>query len=135
MSASSTYAAFAFSSKSSFSDKRAVILAKFGRERRDGPFRGPGAVLGQKYLHFHHMFVGRRAGPLAVLAAWRAPMARVAPAIGVRTTSTPAVQAWDDAERRKWIEQFRVHPLESREVQISFARSSGPGGQNVNKCT
>ncbi|KAF9516907.1 hypothetical protein BS47DRAFT_1291554 [Hydnum rufescens UP504] len=34
---------------------------------------------------------------------------------------------------RDWLERFSKRPLQRSDVQLGFARSSGPGGQNVNK--
>jgi len=34
---------------------------------------------------------------------------------------------------RKWIESFERRHIQRDDVDLSFARSSGPGGQNVNK--
>jgi len=34
---------------------------------------------------------------------------------------------------RTWIARFKVQPITRASVQLSFSRSSGPGGQNVNK--
>ena len=50
----------------------------------------------------------------------------------------------DDDARRQWLEAFRTRALEpgsscraeyadAAHVDVSYARSSGPGGQNVNK--
>ncbi|WFD45070.1 aminoacyl-tRNA hydrolase [Malassezia psittaci] len=51
-----------------------------------------------------------------------------------RTYATSHIfSEWDLSQRRTWIEQFRARTLETSQVQIAFARSSGPGGQNVNK--
>ncbi|EPQ54038.1 hypothetical protein GLOTRDRAFT_44314 [Gloeophyllum trabeum ATCC 11539] len=34
---------------------------------------------------------------------------------------------------RQWLEQFKQQTIPRSMVELSFARSSGPGGQNVNK--
>ncbi|KAF5378962.1 hypothetical protein D9757_009122 [Collybiopsis confluens] len=39
----------------------------------------------------------------------------------------------DWAEARKWITQFKAESIPKNLVELSFSRSSGPGGQNVNK--
>ncbi|WFD28811.1 aminoacyl-tRNA hydrolase [Malassezia nana] len=52
-----------------------------------------------------------------------------------RPVHTYEVDWSNDEERRRWLEEFRACPLQTGEVHIGYARSSGPGGQNVNKCT
>ncbi|KAF9072564.1 RF-1 domain-containing protein [Rhodocollybia butyracea] len=39
----------------------------------------------------------------------------------------------DWAEARKWVLQFKDESIPRSLVELSFSRSSGPGGQNVNK--
>ncbi|KIK58102.1 hypothetical protein GYMLUDRAFT_171801 [Collybiopsis luxurians FD-317 M1] len=39
----------------------------------------------------------------------------------------------DWADARKWISQFEAESIPKTLVELSFSRSSGPGGQNVNK--
>ncbi|KAJ7760620.1 RF-1 domain-containing protein [Mycena maculata] len=39
----------------------------------------------------------------------------------------------ENALARTWIERFRASEIPKGSVQLSFSRSSGPGGQNVNK--
>ncbi|KAJ7352262.1 RF-1 domain-containing protein [Mycena albidolilacea] len=41
--------------------------------------------------------------------------------------------AQDTALARAWIEQWRTSEIPKSLVEFSFSRSSGPGGQNVNK--
>ncbi|KAJ7116607.1 RF-1 domain-containing protein [Mycena epipterygia] len=41
--------------------------------------------------------------------------------------------AEETASARAWIARFRAMAIPKASVQFSFARSSGPGGQNVNK--
>lgn len=35
---------------------------------------------------------------------------------------------------RKWLSSFTCESIPKRICEVSFSRSSGPGGQNVNKC-
>lgn len=39
----------------------------------------------------------------------------------------------DHKAARKWLESFSVNSIPRNLAEISFSRSSGPGGQNVNK--
>lgn len=39
----------------------------------------------------------------------------------------------DHDEARRWLRQFHVNTIPRTLCEISFSRSSGPGGQNVNK--
>ncbi|EPT04103.1 hypothetical protein FOMPIDRAFT_45704 [Fomitopsis schrenkii] len=41
--------------------------------------------------------------------------------------------ASDNAKAQEWIDQFLLYDIPRDVVQLSFSRSSGPGGQNVNK--
>jgi hypothetical protein len=34
---------------------------------------------------------------------------------------------------KRWLEEFTADKIPRREFEVSYARSSGPGGQNVNK--
>jgi len=44
------------------------------------------------------------------------------------------LQTSDDMKAaRRWIDELRKSTIPREEVSLSFARSSGPGGQNVNK--
>lgn len=36
-------------------------------------------------------------------------------------------------ERRRWVSRFQDVRLQRKDLQVTFSRSSGPGGQNVNK--
>ncbi|KAI0368622.1 hypothetical protein BV20DRAFT_1083326 [Pilatotrama ljubarskyi] len=46
----------------------------------------------------------------------------------------PAIQdASQSAEARDWIQRFKSREIPRNAVDLSFSRSSGPGGQNVNK--
>ncbi|KAI0635864.1 RF-1 domain-containing protein [Trametes polyzona] len=38
-----------------------------------------------------------------------------------------------DAQARKWLEEFSLREIPKGAVDFSYSRSSGPGGQNVNK--
>lgn len=43
---------------------------------------------------------------------------------------------WDEAElskARDWLSKFNINSIPRNICAISFSRSSGPGGQNVNK--
>ncbi|WFD32766.1 aminoacyl-tRNA hydrolase [Malassezia sp. CBS 17886] len=55
------------------------------------------------------------------------------PAVTLLHTTRGAASAWADADRRAWIDTFRGRALRPGDVALSFARSSGPGGQHVNK--
>lgn len=49
-------------------------------------------------------------------------------------SSYPAVAKEPDFEAaRKWFAEHGEQPLRSEIGEVSYARSSGPGGQNVNK--
>ncbi|KAJ7036818.1 RF-1 domain-containing protein [Mycena alexandri] len=48
-----------------------------------------------------------------------------------RLSTLESVQ--ETASAREWISQFRALDIPKAAVQLSFSRSSGPGGQNVNK--
>ncbi|KAI0710174.1 hypothetical protein C8Q76DRAFT_859098 [Earliella scabrosa] len=41
--------------------------------------------------------------------------------------------AAQSAEARAWIDQFRARAIPKSSVEFTYSRSSGPGGQNVNK--
>ncbi|KAI0787742.1 hypothetical protein C8Q74DRAFT_1315552 [Fomes fomentarius] len=46
----------------------------------------------------------------------------------------PAIEnAEQSAEARTWIERFRSQSIPKNSVEFTYSRSSGPGGQNVNK--
>ncbi|KAI3617239.1 hypothetical protein CBS9595_003148 [Malassezia furfur] len=79
------------------------------------------------------MLAARSALPRAVLAVFGAPFAAQRKPVHALGPLVRATHTWDDAERRSWVDAFRAQPLTARDVHISFARSSGPGGQNVNK--
>lgn len=40
----------------------------------------------------------------------------------------------DIKQARSWLNQFNAETLPKNMFDFSFSRSSGPGGQNVNKC-
>ena len=37
------------------------------------------------------------------------------------------------AAARKWLSKFSIHTIPRNLCEVTFSRSSGPGGQNVNK--
>ncbi|KAI1797185.1 RF-1 domain-containing protein [Ganoderma leucocontextum] len=46
----------------------------------------------------------------------------------------PALEsAAESAEARSWIEKFKTREIPKTVVEFTYSRSSGPGGQNVNK--
>ncbi|SHO80094.1 Similar to S.cerevisiae protein YOL114C (Putative protein of unknown function with similarity to human ICT1) [Malassezia sympodialis ATCC 42132] len=71
-------------------------------------------------------------GGVRLAWAWARAPARCAWA-HVRAIQTHEFDWANDEARRNWLDAFRSRPLEAREVHIVYARSSGPGGQNVNK--
>lgn len=40
----------------------------------------------------------------------------------------------DHLEARHWLDEFNINTIPRSLGDVSFSRSSGPGGQNVNKC-
>lgn len=42
-------------------------------------------------------------------------------------------KAWSYAEATRWQQSFNQSIIPKDHVSIAFSRSSGPGGQNVNK--
>lgn len=40
----------------------------------------------------------------------------------------------DHLEARHWLDGFNINTIPRSLGDVSFSRSSGPGGQNVNKC-
>ncbi|KAN0061461.1 hypothetical protein ACQY0O_006308 [Thecaphora frezii] len=73
----------------------------------------------------------RIARPLALAAT-----PRVASAFFSSSATLRAVREYDADEmraRRDWIARFSATKLQRHDFDVSFARSSGPGGQNVNK--
>ncbi len=37
-------------------------------------------------------------------------------------------------EARTWLASFNINAIPKNACEVTFSRSSGPGGQNVNKC-
>ncbi|GJE85559.1 hypothetical protein PsYK624_016380 [Phanerochaete sordida] len=51
-----------------------------------------------------------------------------------RAPDLKTLESPEDNERaRAWIERFKTQSIPRESVELSFSRSSGPGGQNVNK--
>lgn len=52
-----------------------------------------------------------------------------------RCLSSPAIVHDDDDHReaRTWLARFHVNTIPKNICDVTFSRSSGPGGQNVNK--
>ena len=52
-----------------------------------------------------------------------------------RCISSPAKTYDDEAHReaRTWLERFNANAIPKNISEVTFSRSSGPGGQNVNK--
>lgn len=44
-----------------------------------------------------------------------------------------ASKPWTHAEATQWQREFQIQNIPKDHISISFSRSSGPGGQNVNK--
>ncbi|KAG0185634.1 Peptidyl-tRNA hydrolase ict1, mitochondrial [Apophysomyces sp. BC1034] len=44
-----------------------------------------------------------------------------------------SIKAWSLDEATQWLVKFNADKIPRDHVQITFSRSSGPGGQNVNK--
>ncbi|KAL9638294.1 MAG: hypothetical protein Q9204_001553 [Flavoplaca sp. TL-2023a] len=53
--------------------------------------------------------------------------------LALRNPSTAADIEADQAAARDWLNSFGPSNLPKKSCEISFSRSSGPGGQNVNK--
>ena len=47
--------------------------------------------------------------------------------------SVPGVSEEDEVAARKWLANYNSDTIPQRMCDVSFSRSSGPGGQNVNK--
>ena len=52
-----------------------------------------------------------------------------------RCLSSPAITHNDEDHReaRTWLARFHVNTIPKNICEVTFSRSSGPGGQNVNK--
>ncbi|KZP22637.1 hypothetical protein FIBSPDRAFT_824507 [Athelia psychrophila] len=81
----------------------------------------------------HGLFLTCRASLFAVTGITRAASSSspgplsVAPRLSALTTSS------ETDEARGWIARFKSQSIQRGAVEMSFSRSSGPGGQNVNK--
>ncbi|KAL8711100.1 MAG: hypothetical protein Q9220_004481 [cf. Caloplaca sp. 1 TL-2023] len=53
--------------------------------------------------------------------------------LNAHKSSPVAADAADQAAARQWLKTFDANSLPRNLCEISFSRSSGPGGQNVNK--
>lgn len=53
----------------------------------------------------------------------------------LRRLSSPAATHDDEdhKEARAWLSRFNAHTIPKNICEVTFSRSSGPGGQNVNK--
>ncbi|KAI9323440.1 hypothetical protein BX666DRAFT_1846931 [Dichotomocladium elegans] len=51
----------------------------------------------------------------------------------IRSVRQYSTRPWSFDEANKWISKFNKDKIPKDHLRISFSRSSGPGGQNVNK--
>ncbi|KAF4547715.1 RF-1 domain-containing protein 1 [Elsinoe fawcettii] len=70
-----------------------------------------------------------------MLTLWRRPFAPALISRGIRASSTQSGGTSEDdiKQARAWLERFNSDTLPRNIFDFSFSRSSGPGGQNVNK--
>ena len=50
-----------------------------------------------------------------------------------RATFTTVGSEDEQADARRWLASFNRSSLHTKDADVTFSRSSGPGGQNVNK--
>lgn len=77
--------------------------------------------------------LGRRAGPASAIALSQLPQAIsirwfAAARKTVRNAKEEELQA-----ARRWLDELHAETIPKHIGELSFSRSSGPGGQNVNK--
>jgi len=66
------------------------------------------------------------------LIAWRTPEHLTARRFAA-TRGTDEANEEDLQEARKWLDSLHAETIPKNICEMSFSRSSGPGGQNVNK--
>jgi len=84
--------------------------------------------------HWWKSMLPSRLGVLATLLTGRKP--RACPslrAISFRADNPDAPSEEDQKEVRQWLAGFTPSTIPRRICHLNYSRSSGPGGQNVNK--